>query len=268
MKKQDIIKTLDQAKKNSPKRNFKQSVDLIINLKDLDLKKPEHNVNLPVTLHYNSGKKVSVCALVGSELQAKAKEVCNETILATEFSNFKDKKEIKKLADRHDFFIAQANVMPQIATTFGRVFGPRGKMPNPKVGAVLPPNGNVKPLYEKLGKTVTVATKSEPVVKCMVGKEDTKDEEIVDNVLTVINSVIQKLPSEHNVKNAMLKLTMGPAFIIGNMEKQELAADDKPVEKKESKEKTPKDSSEKKNTRSKEEKVEENKEEIKEKSDQ
>ncbi|MBL7055886.1 50S ribosomal protein L1 [Candidatus Woesearchaeota archaeon] len=262
MKKQDIVKTLEQAKKNSPKRNFKQSVDLIINLKDLDLKKPEHNVNMPVTLHYPSGKQVSVCALVGQELQAKAKEVCNETILATEFAKFKDKKAMKQLADKHDFFIAQASVMPQIATTFGRVFGPRGKMPNPKVGAVLPPNANVKPLCDKLSKTVTVATKEEPVVKCMVGKEDTKEEELIDNILTVYNTVIQKLPSEHNIKNAMLKLTMGPAFRIGNVEKEE--SKENSVDKKESKAKAPKDALEKKEVKKESpKKVEEPKEEVK-----
>ncbi|MBI2207962.1 50S ribosomal protein L1 [Candidatus Woesearchaeota archaeon] len=218
-------KTLKTVKENSPKRNFRQSIDLIINLKDLDLKKQEQQLNTFVTLHHSSGKKVSVCALVGPELEKAAKEVCDEVILAESFNRFRDKKEIKKLANKHDFFIAQANIMPQIATTFGRVFGPRGKMPNPKMGGILPPNANVRQLCEKLGKTVKIATKNEPAIKCMVGKEDSDEGEVIDNILTIYNSVIHTLPNEkHNVKNVMLKLTMGPAFAMGE-ESKELEAE-------------------------------------------
>ena len=216
MDKKIIADTLKILKENSPKRNFKQSIDFIISLKDLDLKKPDHQINMFVSLHYDTGKSISVCALVGPELQKSAKEVCDEVILAEQFDRFKGKKEIKKLANKHDFFISQANIMPKVATVFGRYLGPRGKMPNPKVGGVLPPNANIKPLYEKFRRTVNVATKNEPTIKCMVGKEDTDDEHVVDNVLTIYNSIIQKLPNENqNVKKAMLKLTMGPAFVIG-----------------------------------------------------
>ena len=215
-------KTLKTVKENSPKRNFKQSIDLIINLKDLDLKKQEQQLNTFVTLHHSSGKKVSVCALVSPELEKAAKEACDEVILAESFARYKDKKEIKKLANRHDFFIAQANIMPQIATIFGRVFGPRGKMPNPKMGGILAPNANIRLLCEKLGKTVKIAARSEPAVKCMVGKEDSNEGEVIDNMLTIYNSVIHLLPNEkHNVKNVMLKLTMGPAFAMGEESKEQ-----------------------------------------------
>jgi len=216
MDKKSIENTLKVIKKNSPKRNFKQSIDLIINLKDLDLKKPEHQINMFVTLNNANGKKVSVCALVGPELEKNAKEVCDEVILLEQFDKFKNKNEIKKLANKHNFFISQANIMPKVATTFGRYLGPRGKMPNPKVGAVLPPNANVKSLYEKLCRTVNVATRNESTIKCIVGKEDTDDEQVIDNILTVYNSILQKLPNDkQNVKNVSLKLTMGPAFKVG-----------------------------------------------------
>jgi len=220
MDKELIAATLKKVKENSPKKNFKQSIDLIINLKGLDLKKTEHNVNMFVTLQHSTGKKVSVCALVGPELESKAKEVCEETILSDKFDVFK-KAEVKKLASKYDFFIAQASLMPKVATVFGRYLGPRGKMPNPKIGSILPPNANVKPLYEKLVRTVNILTKNEPTIKCRVGQEDTIDNEVIDNILTVYNSVIPKLPNEtQNVKNIMLKLTMGPAFVVGKDEEE------------------------------------------------
>lgn len=181
-----------------------------------------------ITLQHDTGKKVSICALVGPELENSAKEACDQVILQDEFDKFKGKAEIKKLTNKHDFFIAQASVMPKIATVFGRFLGPKGKMPNPKIGSVLPPNANVKPLIDKLRKTVNLATKNEPTIKCMVGKEDSNDD-IIDNILTVYNSVIQKLPNEHqNVKNVLLKLTMGPTFVVGKEEKK----DDRKKEKK------------------------------------
>ena len=84
------------------------------------------------------------------------------------------------------------------------------------MGGVLPPNANIKQLYEKLKKTINLAMKNEPTVKCRIGQEDTPDDNIIDNILTAYNSVIQKLPNEEqNVKNVMLKLTMGPAFVVG-----------------------------------------------------
>jgi large subunit ribosomal protein L1 len=219
MDKKLIANTLKKLKENSPKKNFKQSVDLIINLKGLDLKKAEHNVNMFVTLQHDTGKKVSVCALVGPELESKAKEVCEEIVLSDQFERFKGKAEVKKLANKHDFFIAQASLMPKLATVFGRFLGPRGKMPNPKLGSILPPNANVKQLCEKLKKTANLATRNEPTVKCRVGREDTEDDGIIENILTAYNYVIQKLPNEkQNVKSVMIKLTMGPAFIIGKEE--------------------------------------------------
>jgi len=262
MDKQLIETTLKKVKETSPKKNFKQSIDLIINLKGLDLKKTEHNINIFVPLQYDTGKKISVCALVGPELEGKAKEACEEIILAERFDMFKDKAVVKKLANKHDFFIAQASLMPKIATVFGRFLGPKGKMPNPKIGSILPPNANIKPLCEKLKKTVNLITKNEPTIKCRVGREDTDDSSVIDNILTVYNSVTQKLPNEtQNVKSVMLKLTMGPSFVIGKDEKEK---SDKKVSKNKNPEKEMKEKSKPKKKPKPEPKKEEQKTESKE----
>lgn len=242
MERQEVIETLKRVKENSQKRNFKQSVELIINLKGVDLKKQDNQINIFADLHYSWGKKVSVCAFVGPELKKQAEEICDEVIKVEDFPKYKDKKLLKRVAKKHDFFIAQANVMPQVATNFGRVLGPLAKMPNPKIGCVLPPNGNVKAVYERLQKTKRLMSRNNPIIQCSVGKEDANDEEIVDNVMAVYNTLIPALPNEkHNIKNAYLKLTMNKAFMIG--EKEEVK--EKPV-KKESAEKEEKSVKEKK----------------------
>src|SRR3989338_3750447 len=139
MDKEQITEALKKIKENSPKRNFKQSYDLIFNLKGINVKKSDQQVSVFTQLHYTTGKKVSICALVGPELLSKAKGICDEAIDVDDLSKYSDKKLAKKLAVKHDFFIAQADIMAKIATAFGKVFGPRGKMPNPKIGCVVPP---------------------------------------------------------------------------------------------------------------------------------
>ncbi len=214
MNKEQVIKALNELKKISKKRNFIQTYDLIINMKGIELNKTP--VDLFVTLHHTKGKKIKVCALVGPELLEEAKKVCDLVISVDDFPKYQNKKEAKKLASSYDYFIAQATIMPKVATSFGRVFGPRGKMPNPKVGCVVPPNVNLKGLYEKLQKTVRLQAKNSPVVQVGIGNESMKDEEVVDNILTAYDSLIHHLPNgENNIKSVFLKLTMSKPVMIG-----------------------------------------------------
>lgn len=218
MDKTQVTETLKKVKESSQKRNFTQSYDLIINLRDIDLKKPEQSINFFHTLHYSKGKRVKVCALVGPELMSQAKEVCDSAVSVDDFPKYQ-KKEAKKLASEYDFFIAQATIMPKVAQTFGKVFGPKGKMPNPKAGCVVPPNANIKPLYQKLQRTVKLQTKNDPIVQTIVGNEKMKDEEVIDNIMTTYDALIHQLPNgKNNIKNILLKLTMGKAFQIGKEE--------------------------------------------------
>ncbi len=208
MNKDTIIKALETLKKDSKKRNFPQSVDLIITLKDLNIKKTEEQLDFFATLHHSIGRKISVCGLVGVDLADEAKNVFDETI--TMFDDYKkDKKKAKNLARKYDFFVAQGSLMGQVAGTFGRTFGPLGKMPNPKAGAVIAVKPQIKPLYEKLQKTVKVTAKKEPVIHVTIGKDDQNEDEIVDNILYLYNQVVHHLPKEaNNVNKVLLKLTM------------------------------------------------------------
>jgi len=146
-----------------------------------------------------------------------AKENCDRAIGQEEFKSFADnKKEVKKLVREYDFFIAQADAMGAVATSFGKYLGPLGKMPSPKAGCVIPPKGSTKPVYERLQKTVKLMIKGEMSVKCAVGKEDMKDEDVADNVLAVFTAFANGLPQhDKNIKDVLLKLTMSKAVAIG-----------------------------------------------------
>lgn len=219
MKDTDILEAIKEAR-TSKKRNFNQTFDLIINLKGLNLKNPEHQVDLFVPLAHVF-KKNSFCALIGPELQEQAK-VMDEVILANDFEKYNDKKILKKLARKHDFFIAQATIMPKVATIFGKVLGPKGKMPNPKAGCVVPPNANLRVVRERLDKTTKVAAKIAPMIQVAVGKEDMKDEEILDNIKTIYDQIIRHLPNEEeNIYSAYVKLTMGKPIKIQEKKEEE-----------------------------------------------
>lgn len=215
MDREDVKKGLEGLKKVK-KRNFAQSYDLIIVLRDYDVKS-EEGIDAYITLHYPKGKEDKICAIVGPELAGKA-EVFDKVIKENELDSLKgDKKKLKGLAREYDVFIAQANLMPQVATVFGKVLGPRGKMPNPKRGGVFPPNANLEALNEKLKKTVRVAAKDMPMMQCIVGKEDMEEDQVIDNVMTIYNAVLKSLPHrEGNIKKVLLKKTMSkPVRING-----------------------------------------------------
>ncbi|MBS3176499.1 50S ribosomal protein L1 [Candidatus Woesearchaeota archaeon] len=223
MEKQDFIQALQTLKASSPKRKFTQSIDLIINLKDINLKQTDQQVDLYINLNFSNGKKRKICALIGLEMLEQAKKVCDKVITTEEFERL-TKKDIKKISSDYDFFIAQANIMTTVAKFFGRILGPKGKMPNPKAGCVVPPNANLTLTCDKLQKTVHVKAKTEYAVKARVGTESMDENQVIDNMLTIYNTVVHALPAEqNNIKNILLKTTMSAPLVVGAAGKAEIA---------------------------------------------
>ena len=240
MDKKSILDSVKKVREISGKKKFDQTFDISINLVGLNVKKADDKVDLFVQLPGGKGKEAKICAFVGSELGTKAK-IFNKVILQEEFSLYKkDKKKLKKLAREFDFFVAQANLMAEVASIFGRVLGPLGKMPNPKSGCVVTPIADLDPLKKKLDDTVHLETKNQIVVKAVAGLESMKDESVTDNILSVYNSVMHSLPQEkNNIKSMFLKLTMGPSVevtangpVIHEKKKKKVVEEEKVVKKK------------------------------------
>ena len=105
--------------------------------------------------------------------------------------------------------ISQGKVMPKVATAFGRVLGPVGKMPSPQLGIIL--NSDEKTLTDlkkKINTSIKIRVK-ESSIKVAVGKQSMKNEKIIQNILSIYNEITKVLPREkENVKNIEIKFTM------------------------------------------------------------
>jgi len=195
-----VRKALDELRKNSEKRKFDQTLDLIINLKKFNPKK--ENLSLFVNIPHPVKEK-KVCAF----LEANNSNV--DTITKADFKKYSNKNEIKKMAKAYDFFIAEASLMPAVATAFGKILGPLAKMPSPQLGILASVNDKaVKELIERVNKIVKIRSK-EASLKIPLGKDSTSDNKIVENISSVYNAVLKALPKGNdNIKNIKIKFTM------------------------------------------------------------
>ena len=201
------MKEIKEAKEKAKKRNFLQTWDLAISLKNVDLKKPENRLNLEFPLPEGRGKESKSIFIVDS-LLSEAKKAGVMVVTKDELEKLgKDKKKLKKYANEYEWWFCEAPLMPLVGKTLGVVLGPRGKMPKP-----IPPKGSVKPFIEMSKKMVRIKLKDSPVIHVPVGTENMKDEQIMKNVIAVMNFVKEKLPKGRaNIRGAFIKLTMGPS---------------------------------------------------------
>lgn len=205
MENQKILEAIKDARE-SKKRNFKQSIDLIVNLKNIDLKKNENRIKLEIIIPHNPESKGKV-GIIADILASQAKEIENVRVISKdELENLgKNKKLAKGIVKECSYFIAEAPLMPSVGKNLGSILAPRNLMPKP-----VPPSVNIKPLVEQSRKTIRLQLKDSPAFHLAIGTEDMEDEKIADNANTVIERIISSLPKgREQIKNFVIKLTMG-----------------------------------------------------------
>ncbi|MHC1586131.1 MAG: 50S ribosomal protein L1 [Candidatus Hecatellaceae archaeon] len=196
----------------SRKRNFTQSVELIVTLRDIDLKKPENRFNELVELPNPLGKDVKVCVIASGQMALEAKNLGADAIIQREDLEVlaKNRKEARKIARNYDFFVAEAPLMPLIGRALGPLLGPRGKMPTP-----VPPNTPLAPILERLKRTVRIRLKDQPTVQCRIGIETMNPAELAENALAVLRRLEEKLEKgSKNIEKIYVKTTMGEAVPV------------------------------------------------------
>jgi len=205
-----IIEVVEKILTDSKKldRKFKQNIDLVFNLKNLDLEVPKNRVDEEIVLPHGRGKNAKIVIFASGELAVKSKKHVDLLIKPEEIGGLaKDKKQFKKVADEHDFFIAEAPLMPTIGKSLGTVLGPRGKMPKP-----VPLNADVSGMVKNLRNTVKVRSKSNKTFHTVAGNADMSKEQIAENVDVIIERVVGSLErGRMNIGSVYIKTTMGPS---------------------------------------------------------
>ncbi len=208
MAEKPTVMAVQKALESAKKRNFTETVELAINLKDVDLSLPKNRIADDIVLPNGRGRKVRICVIGGGELVQKAKDVADVTITADELQTIADdKKQAKKLANDIDYFIAEAPMMALVGKRLGIVLGPRGKMPKP-----IAPGLDPTAMINGLRNSVSVRTKDRMTFHAPVGTVDMTPEQIADNIEAILKRVELKLEKGRmNIASSYVKTTMGPS---------------------------------------------------------
>ncbi len=203
---QKITALVDEAKKNSSKRNFNQAVELVANFRGLDVKAPENRISETVTLSHPIGREVKVCVIADGDLVVKARQSGADMVITKqEIDQYSgNKKAVKKLAESYDYFVARTDLMAQVGKTLGSVLGPRGKMPDP-----IPPQANVEPMIKKYKTAVRIKIRDQPAIRCRIGSEEMESKDIADNIMAVLNAIDRRIKLDQYLSSIVVKTTMG-----------------------------------------------------------
>lgn len=200
-----LLELVKKARAATKERKFKQSIELIITFKDIDVKKGfaiNEIVQLPKT-----SSPATVCIIATGDMNQKAKEAKADTVIGTEeLAKYgANKRESRKFINKHDFFLADTKVMPVVGKTLGQLLGPRGKMPTP-----VPFDASIEAFIQRFRSCIKVRSRASLSVSSKIGDVTMEDPDLVINALTVLHAIEKHLPNgEKNMKKILIKTTMG-----------------------------------------------------------
>jgi len=202
-----IKQTIDAANERKS-RKFTESVELAMNIKDVDLANPGNRINEEIVLPKGRGRKLKIGVFAMGETAILAKDIADTVITREMIDDLADdKRQARKLANEHTFFVAEVKLMATIGKVLGIVLGPRGKMPKP-----LPPNADLARIVEGLRSTISVRSKDRPTFHAPLGTTTMSVEDLAANAETILKRVTGKLERGfQNVASVYVKTTMGPA---------------------------------------------------------
>jgi large subunit ribosomal protein L1 len=203
------IEAVNEVLQKAPAREYTETVELSINLKDLDLTIPKNRIEDEVPLPNGRGRPVHVALFGTPEMCQKVRGMADVNgVGPAELDELlKDKKRAKKLVEETDFFLAEAPLMPTIGKRLGVVLGPRGKMPRP-----VPPGGDPTNMINALKRSIRVRSKGNRTFHAAIGTRTMPAEQLAQNVDAVLNRIMGKLERGRlNIESVYLKTTMGPS---------------------------------------------------------
>ncbi len=201
-----IKEAVEKARSVSPARKFEQSFDLVINLRELDMNRPDNRVNIRFQLPKGIGER-KVLVFASGDLALRSRRAgADDVIEPEELAQLAtDKKAAKRRLADYDVFVAEAPMMPTVGRVAGPILGPRGKMPIP-----VPPQAPIDNILDRERRTIVLRSRDKPFVHCIVGREEMSDDDVTQNIETVVSNITDVTKRGFaNIKSMYLKLTMG-----------------------------------------------------------
>lgn len=204
-----ITKNIEELK-NSKKRNFVESFEVGINLKDVDMSDPKNRITEEIILPNGRGKDIKVAIIASEEMRLKVKNA-DFSYSVEDLNNFADdKKSFKKIVKNIDFFVAESSLMASIGKSLGIILGPRGKMPKP-----VPPGQDPTALIDNLKKSIRIRSRDKKTFQAPFGTLAMNNDDLYSNLNTILKRVISRLDKgKGNISSAYIKSTMGKAIKI------------------------------------------------------
>lgn len=206
-----VTKAIKEALKSAKPRNFRESVEISINLRDVDLTLPTNRIEDEIVLPKGRGKEVKIMIFASGEMAVKARGVADLIVPPEDIETLaEDKAKAKRLAREYDFFVAEAPLMPAIGRRLGTILGPRGKMPRP-----IPPGTDPGPIINNLKSAVKIRSRDRPTFHAPVGTREMEVDDLAENLETILRRVEAKLPrGRYNIGSVYVKTSMGPAVRV------------------------------------------------------
>jgi large subunit ribosomal protein L1 len=210
-----LVEAIERARQSGKPRKFKQSVELIVNLQDIDLKKPENRIYEVVELPHGRGAKpAKVCVIAGPALATEAKKIpeVDRIIEREELEALVGNKRLaKKIAAQYDFFLVEPAMMGLAAKALGAALGGRGKRPQP-----IPQGVDLAELVRSLKRSVVINVRKNPQAMCLIGTEDMDSRMLAENAAAVISKIAERLERRfRNIQSIYVKRTMGEPVKVG-----------------------------------------------------
>ncbi|MFX0143503.1 MAG: hypothetical protein ACFE9C_05445 [Candidatus Hodarchaeota archaeon] len=197
-------------------RKFDESIDLIINIKDIDLKDPKNRIDKEIILSNDivTDGNPNICVIASDEILLEAKKLGVATYDSEGLTklNSEEKKYKKKFAKKYDYFVVEDKMMRDVARYLARFLGPVGKMPKPfPTGyGIISSSEDLKTAYERYKKIIRIQMKKQPIIFAKIGKKSMSKEKLFENMKTVVNFIADQMPHKfNNFKSMYLKSTMG-----------------------------------------------------------
>lgn len=208
---EDIEDAVEKALSEAPERSFVESVDIAVNLRDLNLNEPDNRIDEEIVLPSGTGKEIMVAVIADGETAVRAEDVADRVLRPDDISDLGDNEgEAKDLAEEIDFFIGEKEYMQDVARHLGSILGPRGKMPNP-----LGEDDDVVRVVQRLKGTISLRSRDRRTFHAMVGTEEMESDELADNIDAIVRrltATLEKGPL--NIDSIYVKTTMGPSVEV------------------------------------------------------